>query len=126
MLLGDGSRLIVLPYPLGDGAGDPIRPGDVRLAPLGGTDPLQDRERRTLTVRNGSSRVVRVSSHYPFERVNPRLEFDRATATGFRLDLPAGASQRWGPGETHDVTLVRYAGRLGRRTARGKTPGTGR
>jgi urease subunit gamma/beta len=126
VLLGDGSRLIVLPYPLGDGAGDPIRPGDVRLAPLGATDPLQDRERRTLTVRNGSSRVVRVSSHYPFERVNPRLEFDRATATGFRLDLPAGASLRWDPGETQDVTLVRYAGRLGRRTARGKNPGTGR
>jgi urease subunit gamma/beta len=126
VLLGDGSRLVVLPYPLGDGAADPIKPGDVRLAPQSATDPLQDRERRTITVRNGSARVVRVSSHYPFERVNPRLEFDRGAATGFRLDLPAGASQRWGPGETQDVTLVRYAGRLGRRTVRGKSPGTER
>jgi urease subunit gamma/beta len=126
VLLGDGSRLIVLPYPLGDGAADPIKPGEVRLAPQGATDPLHDRERRTLSVRNGSTRVVRVSSHYPFERVNPRLEFDRSAATGFRLDLPAGASLRWGPGETLDVTLVRYAGRLGRRTARGKSAGTER
>jgi urease subunit gamma/beta len=126
VLLGDGSRLIVLPYPLGDGVADRIKPGDVRLAPQGAADPLHDRERRTVSVRNGSTRVVRVSSHYPFERVNPRLEFDRSAATGFRLDLAAGASLRWGPGETQEVTLVRYAGRLGRRTARGKNPGTGR
>lgn len=126
VLLGDGSRLVVLPYPLGHGMADPIKPGEVRLAPQPALDPLQDRERRTISVRNGSTRVVRVSSHYPFERVNPRLEFDRSLVAGFRLDLPAGASQRWGPGETQEVTLVRYAGRLGRRTARGKSAGTGR
>ena len=40
------------------------------------------RERIHLEVRNGSTRVVRVSSHYPFERVNPRLEFDRRRAAG--------------------------------------------
>jgi urease subunit gamma/beta len=119
VLLGDGSRLIVLPYPLGDGAADPVRPGEVRLAPQAATDPLHDREHRTLSVRNGSTRVVRVSSHYPFERVNPRLEFDRSAATGFRLDLPAGTSLRWAPGETHEVGLVSYAGRLARRPTRG-------
>jgi urease subunit beta len=53
---------------------------------------------------------VRVSSHYPFARANARLEFDRETAKGFRLDLPAGASLRWGPGETREVDLVAYAG----------------
>jgi urease beta subunit len=88
-----------------------------------------DRERRTLSVRNGSTRVVRVSSHYPFDRVNRRLEFDRTAAAGFRLDIPAGASVRWAPGETHEVGLVRYAGRLGRGgigrgTAGGTTGGT--
>jgi urease beta subunit len=40
--------------------------------------------------------------------VNPRLEFDRAAATGFRLDLPAGSSERWAPGETRTVVLVRF------------------
>jgi urease beta subunit len=51
-----------------------------------------------------------VSSHYPFDRVNRRLGFDRAAATGFRLDLPSGSTERWSPGETRTVTLVRYGG----------------
>jgi urease beta subunit len=67
-------------------------------------------ERRRISVTNRSSRSVRVSSHYPFARANARLEFDRETAEGFRLDLPAGASLRWGPGETREVELVAYGG----------------
>ncbi len=107
VLMGDGVRLVVLVEPLGPaGAGDPgaIRQADGQLPRA----PSDDRERRDLAVRNTSTRVVRVSSHYPFERVNPRLEFDRSGATGFRLDLPAGSSERWAPGETRTVTLVRF------------------
>lgn len=80
--------------------------GRIELAP--------GRERIRLRVRNGSDRVVRVSSHYPFWRVNPRLVFDREAARGFRLDLPAGASVRFSPGEEREVVLVRLAGRGGR------------
>lgn len=61
-------------------------------------------------MRSESQRVIRVSSHYPFHRVNRRLAFDRDAAHGFRLDLPAGASERWSPGETRTVRLVRYGG----------------
>jgi urease beta subunit len=68
------------------------------------------RARTTLTVTNTSSHVVRVSSHYPFWRTNRRLDFDRDAARGFRLDLPAGASVRFAPGESKEVTLVRFAG----------------
>ena len=126
VLLGDGSRLIVLVDPLGDGAAEPLRPGEIRPSARPASRAVTDRERRTLTVRNGSTRVVRVSSHYPFERVNPRLEFDRTAAAGFRLDIPAGASVRWAPGETHEVGLVRYAGRLGRTaTGRGTSGSSG-
>ena len=60
-----------------------------------------------------SRRVVRVSSHHPFDIVNPRLAFDRSLADGFRLDLPAGASERWAPAEEKEVVLVRFAGELG-------------
>jgi urease beta subunit len=67
-------------------------------------------ERRTIAVMNASERPVRVSSHYPFHRVNRRLVFDRAAVEGFRLDVPSGSSVRWAPGETREVTLVRYAG----------------
>lgn len=103
VLLEDGVRLIVLVEPLGP-PGD-AAPGAIRQAPAVERDDHRDRIR--LEVRNASTRVVRVSSHYPFERVNPRLEFDRGRAAGFRLDLQAGSSERWGPGETRTVDLVR-------------------
>lgn len=109
VLLRDGVRLIVLVDPLGRGApaaGD--GPGVVIPTEAG---PMTDgRERRTLRVRNTSRRVVRISSHFPFDQVNQRLDFDRVAAAGFRLDIEAGSSERWAPGETRSVTLVRYGG----------------
>jgi len=72
--------------------------------------------RRRITVTSRSLRPIRVSSHYPFWRVNPRLEFDRAAAVGYRLDIPAGASVRWGPGETTEVDLVALGGSAGEAT----------
>ena len=77
----------------------------IRLSP--------ERERIRLTVKNTSSRVVRVSSHFPFWRTNKRLMFDRDAARGFRLDVPAGASVRFAPNEEKEVELVRYGGRGG-------------
>lgn len=80
------------------------------------SDPIElapGRDRIRLEVTNTSARVVRVSSHYPFWRTNSRLAFDREAARGFRLDVPAGASIRFAPGETLEVTLVRYGGRGG-------------
>ena len=77
------------------------------------SDPIElapGRDRIRLAVTNTSARVVRVSSHYPFWRTNRRLEFDREAARGFRLDVPAGSSIRFAPGETREVALVRYGG----------------
>ena len=113
VLMGDGTRLVVLVDPLG-GSDDLTGPGPGGVILAGDLPPLPDWERIRLTVRNDSRRAVRVSSHYPFERVNKRLAFDRAAAAGFRLDLPAGDSIRWAPGETRDVDLVRYGGDGGR------------
>ena len=113
VLLGDGARLIVLVDPLGRGAPPGADgPGAVVAGP-GAPDPTAHLERRTLSVANMSKRAIRVSSHFPFERVNARLEFDREAATGFRIDLEAGSSERWAPGETRTVALVRFGGRGG-------------
>jgi len=71
------------------------------------------RDRIRLVVTNTSSRIVRVSSHYPFWRTNRRLRFDRKAARGFRLDIPSGGSVRFDPGQTKEVVLVRYGGRGG-------------
>lgn len=103
VLLDDGTRLIVLQEPLGPA--DQDAPGAVRPATVAGRE--DGRQRLELEVTNTSTRVVRVSSHYPFERVNRRLEFDRAQAAGHRLDIDAGSTERWAPGERRTVRLVR-------------------
>lgn len=104
VLLRDGTRLIVLRNPLGE---EPTDSPDASDLP---PPPSAQRETRSLGVTNTGRRIIRVSSHYPFEEVNQRLEFDRNAARGFRVDLPAGATVRWAPGETREVTLVRYGG----------------
>lgn len=106
VLLEDGMRLVVLRDPLAQGDG---QPGEIRVLP-GDVELGRGLSRRRLRVTSMSSRPIRVSSHYPFWRVNSRLDFDRRAAEGYRLDLPAGASLRWAPGEVRDVDLVAFGG----------------
>ncbi|MEO8272790.1 MAG: urease subunit gamma [Chloroflexota bacterium] len=118
VLLGDGTRLIVLVDPLGQGMpASADGPGAIVAGPapaaVSGMPDAPVPEQRTLTVTSTSQRAIRVSSHFPFDRVNARLEFDRVKAAGFRLDLEAGSSERWAPGETRTVALVRFGGRGG-------------
>ncbi len=92
--------------------GATAEPGQVR-SPDRGIELAAGLARQTITVTSRSERPIRVSSHYPFWRVNPRLEFDRAAAIGYRLDIPAGTSVRWAPGQVRDVGLVRLGGAAG-------------
>jgi urease subunit gamma/beta len=108
VLMEDGVRLVVLVDPLGRPDAPADGPGAVRIGGAGTDVPV--RETLELEVRSTSARAIRVSSHYPFDRVNRRLLFDRDAARGFRLDLEAGQSARWGPGETRTVRLVRFGG----------------
>lgn len=108
VLLGDGTRLVLLRDlwpPAGQHPNGASNPGEVRSPDR---DILRgpDRPRLSLRVTNRSARPVRVSSHYPFWQTNPRLDFDRAAARGYRLDLPAGSSMRWAPGEVRQIGLV--------------------
>ena len=68
--------------------------------------------RATLVVRviNAGDRPIQVGSHFHFADVNGALEFDRAAASGSRLDIPAGTSARFEPGASRDVALVALAG----------------
>jgi urease subunit beta len=70
----------------------------------------EGRVTKTLTVANAGDRPIQVGSHYHFAETNGALDFDRTAARGFRLDIPAGTAVRFEPGQTRDVTLVRYAG----------------
>jgi urease beta subunit len=111
VLLGDGARVIALVDPLDRGTPpDPLGPGALLIGDRADIELNGGRETIELTVTSRSRRLVRVSSHYPFERANARLEFDRAAARGFRLDIAAGSYVGWAPGESKTVRLVRYAG----------------
>jgi urease beta subunit len=70
----------------------------------------EGRDTCEVSVVNTGDRPVQVGSHYHFAEANPALEFDRAAARGFRLDIPAGTAVRFEPGQSRDVQLVALAG----------------
>jgi urease subunit beta len=67
-------------------------------------------ETTTLSVANTGDRPVQIGSHFHFFEVNEALHFDRASARGFRLNIPAGTAVRFEPGDTREVELVALAG----------------
>lgn len=85
-------------------------PGEVIVAD-GSIELNPGRERVSLNVRNRGDRPIQVGSHCHFFEINRFLEFDRAAAYGFRLDIPAGTSVRFEPGEERPVELVALGGR---------------
>jgi urease subunit beta len=68
------------------------------------------RETRRLIVANTGDRPIQVGSHYHFYETNLALHFDRVSARGFRLDIPAGTAVRFEPGQQREVDLVAFAG----------------
>ena len=64
----------------------------------------------TLVVSNKGDRPIQVGSHFHFYEVNTSLDFARASARGFRLNIPAGTAVRFEPGDTREVELVAFAG----------------
>ena len=68
------------------------------------------RRTTTITVRHAGDRPVQVGSHYHFFEVNNALQFDRAQARGMRLNIAAGTSVRFEPGEEKEVELVEFGG----------------
>jgi urease beta subunit len=63
-----------------------------------------------LVARHTGDRPVQVGSHYHFFEVNDALHFEREAVRGMRLNIPAGTSVRFEPGEEKEVQLVEFAG----------------
>jgi urease len=61
-------------------------------------------------MRLASDVLLQIGSHYHFIETNPQLEFDRLKAYGYLLDIAAGTSVRFEPGDTKTVTLVEMGG----------------
>lgn len=85
-------------------------PGEYQIKP--GTISLNDgRATVEIKVSNTGDRPIQVGSHYHFYETNPALDFERASAKGFRLNIAAGTAIRFEPGQTRTVELVEFAGK---------------
>jgi len=84
-------------------------PGEVILGE-GDIIAFNGRQTVELTVANTGDRPIQVGSHCHFFEANRALRFDRETAYGFRLQVPAGTAVRFEPGEDKRVTLVAMGG----------------
>ena len=112
----DGSRLVTVVDPIGGGHLGQDAPGalipGVHRDDEGIHVGADFRSVDTVTVQvvNESVVPISVSSHFHFFEVNPRLRFDRAAGYGRRLDVPAGSTIAFPPGEQVEVALVPIGG----------------
>lgn len=107
----DGTKLVTVH--------DPIRPGKKKVDGVSpGELDCEEGEieinagRRSVTIKvvNTGDRPVQIGSHYHFFETNKALEFDRASAFGLRLDIPAGTAVRFEPGEAKEIILTEFGG----------------
>lgn len=68
------------------------------------------RQTLRLLVRNTGDRPIQIGSHFHFYETNRALDFDRPRALGMHLNVPAGASIRFEPGDEREVELVEFGG----------------
>ena len=132
----DGTKLVTLhapiqPAPLPAGGVDGADIGAARIVPgevlLGDGDVvlLDGRDVLSMSVLNTGDRPVQVGSHFHFAEANDALRFDRETAVGRRLAVPAGTSVRFEPGISMQVELVAFGGDAVTAGFRGLYPPTG-
>ncbi|MEO8593530.1 MAG: urease subunit beta [Candidatus Solibacter sp.] len=86
-----------------------MKPGEYMLKSEPVTANVGRRTAR-VTVRHTGDRPVQVGSHYHFYEVNNALDFAREEAKGMRLNIAAGTSVRFEPGEEKEVELVEFGG----------------
>ena len=87
----------------------PMKPGEYFLE----TEPIHanvGRKTARVVVKHRGDRPVQIGSHYHFFEVNDALDFDREASRGMRLNIPAGTSVRFEPGEEKEIELVEFAG----------------
>lgn len=71
----------------------------------------ENRKTVKITVKNTGDRPCQIGSHTHFFEVNKALDFPRKKAYGYRLNIPAGTSIRFEPGDSKEVELCELGGR---------------
>jgi urease subunit gamma/beta len=106
----DGTKLVTIHNPFDEPRDEvDVHPGKVDF--VDESVPLNPRLGVIeVEVHNPADRPVQVGSHYHFYEVNKGLEFDREAAYGKRLNVPAGMSERFEPGDRRIVELVDIEG----------------
>jgi urease subunit beta len=95
--------------PYGNGVSSRLIPGEYILS----SNPVicnENRKTVKITVKNTGDRPSQVGSHTHFFEVNKALDFPRQKAYGYRLNIPAGTSVRFEPGDSKEVELCEYSG----------------
>lgn len=90
--------------------GRALIPGEYVLS----KDPVicnENRKTIKVSVSNRGDRACQIGSHTHFFEVNKALDFPREKAYGYRLNIPAGTSIRFEPGDTKEVELCELAGK---------------
>ena len=109
----DGTKLVTIHDPIRPGkrkaAKDEVVPGEI-IACGGDIELNAGRRKATLKVVNTGDRPIQIGSHYHFFETNKALDFDREKSFGMHLDIPAGTSVRFAPGESKEVVLTEFGG----------------
>lgn len=103
----DGTRLVVVPDPVGGGHLGEQAPGAVLPGPAPEPEPLDVVRTEVL---NTASVPISVTSHWHFFEANPRLRFDREASYGRHLAIPAGSTVRFDPDVPVTVALAPIGG----------------
>ncbi len=89
--------------------GRSLIPGEYVLS----SDPVicnENRKTIRVSVSNRGDRPCQIGSHTHFFEVNRALDFPREQTFGYRLNIPAGTSIRFEPGDTKEVELCEMGG----------------
>lgn len=103
----DGTKLVTVHDPIQSSS--PMKPGEYFLESKA-IEANVGRKTARLLVKHTGDRPVQIGSHYHFFEVNDALDFERAKARGMRLNIAAGTSVRFEPGEEKEVEVVEFAG----------------
>jgi len=104
----DGTKLVTVHDPI-QGNASARKPGEYFLENEA-IEANVGRKTARVVVKHTGDRPVQIGSHYHFFEVNDALDFERNATRGMRLNLPAGTSVRFEPGEEKEVELVELAG----------------
>ena len=87
-----------------------MTPGEYMLS----SEPVicnENRKTVKITVKNTGDRPCQIGSHTHFFEVNRALDFPRQKTYGYRLNIPAGTSIRFEPGDSKEVELCELEGK---------------